>query len=63
MFKIPDMIGPVKGSASKFMKKLGVPDFIWQEGYGVFTADVTSYNRLKNYIKNQEEHQGFLWLL
>jgi len=55
---IPGIVGGVKSNSSRFMKKKGVVDFMWQRGYGIFTADVVSYDRLKNYIRYQEKHHG-----
>ncbi len=56
---IPALVSCIKANSSRFMRAR-VADFAWQEGYGVFTVDVVSFDRLQNYIRNQEQHHGKL---
>jgi len=53
---IADLISKVKSASSKWMKKNGVPDFTWQNGYGVFSVSSSKLETVKKYIQNQEQH-------
>ena len=33
-----------------------IPELYWQKGYSAFTLDKTSFDRIFNYIRNQQEH-------
>lgn len=50
---------PPKWSLSEIVKNLKgyssykIPDLYWQRGYGVFTVDRSSFDRVFKYIKNQ----------
>jgi REP element-mobilizing transposase RayT len=53
---IADFISKVKSSSSKWMKDNGVPNFAWQDGYGVFSVSSSKVEVVSKYIENQEEH-------
>ena len=48
----------LKGGSSKWIHDnfVDLKIFSWQEGYGVFTVSNSQIDKIKNYIKNQEEH-------
>ena len=58
MVLIPDIIGDVKRSSSKWLKTKGgmLTKFGWQDGYSVFTVGHTQLDAVKKYIANQKEH-------
>jgi REP element-mobilizing transposase RayT len=55
---IADFVGEVKRSSSKWVKTKGrmLTKFAWQSGYGVFSVGQSEVERVKAYIKGQEEH-------
>jgi putative transposase len=45
----------LKGESSKWAKaELGLRNFAWQEGYGVFTVSASNYAGVNRYVLNQE---------
>jgi REP element-mobilizing transposase RayT len=48
----------VKGESSKWIHEEfhALRDFRWQDGYGAFTVNKQSIDRVMSYIKNQREH-------
>ena len=51
------LLEEVKTSSSKEMKKgLGITDFYWQGGYGIFSVSESNVPQVRGYIGNQEEH-------
>ena len=56
MVLIPDIIGDVKRSSSKWIKTKGgmLTKFGWQDGYSAFTVGHTQLNAVKEYIANQK---------
>ncbi len=58
MVLIPEIIGDVKRSSSKWIKTKGgmLTKFGWQDGYSVFTVGHTQLDAVKEYIANQKEH-------
>lgn len=58
MVLIPDIVGDVKRSSSKWLKKKGGmrTKFGWQDGYSVLTVGHTQLEAVKKYIANQKEH-------
>ena len=46
----------LKEDSSKFIKTLGVPDFHWQDGYGLFSVSPSHFEVVRKYILDQEEH-------
>ena len=54
--RICDLLEEVKKSSSKWIKTKGVPDFSWQNGYGVFSIGESQIVRLTQYIQSQPEH-------
>ena len=55
---LSNLVKDIKLGATSFIKEKGIfPDFGgWQDGYGAFTYDIASKEKLVNYVKNQEEH-------
>jgi REP element-mobilizing transposase RayT len=51
-----DLIGRLKGSASKRLKEKGVFDFGWQNGYGAFSVSESNVEAVTIYIQKQAEH-------
>jgi REP element-mobilizing transposase RayT len=53
-----DYIKELKRSSSVWIKERDrrLSDFAWQGGYGAFSVDVTSIDRIRRYIANQEQH-------
>jgi putative transposase len=51
-----DVIGRLKGSSSKRLKKKGLSDFSWQNGYGAFSVSESNLESVTSYILNQAEH-------
>ena len=45
----------LKKDSSKFIKTLGVPDFHWQDGYGLFSVSPSHFQAVRKYILDQEE--------
>ena len=46
----------LKKDSSKLIKTLGVPDFHWQDGYGLFSVSPSHFEAVRKYILDQEEH-------
>jgi REP element-mobilizing transposase RayT len=57
---IAKLVGDMKALSTAFVKKLGVSDFSWQQGYGAFSCSVTHVDRVKRYIRRQKEHHHAL---
>ncbi len=55
-YTISDVVRLIKSNSSKFIRDKFLMNFTWQGGYSVFTVDISSLPRIKNYILNQEEH-------
>jgi putative transposase len=51
-----DLVSKIKTTSSKWLKNKGIPDFYWQDGYGIFSVSSSKVETLKKYIKNQPEH-------
>ena len=55
--KFSDLVRDVKTNSSLWLKKNSTQQyFAWQEGYGSFSVSYSSLEKVKHYIKNQEEH-------
>ena len=50
------MLEILKKDSSKLIKTLGVPDFYWQDGYGLFSVSPSHFEAVRKYILDQEEH-------
>jgi putative transposase len=46
----------LKKDLSKLIKTLGVPDFHWQDGDGLFSVSPSHFEAVRKYILDQEEH-------
>ncbi len=54
---LADVMRALKGDSSKWIHaELRVRDFAWQEGYGAFTVSKSGVERVREYVRNQEEH-------
>ena len=52
------LIRTVKTASTTWIKNTfpGIGFFAWQDGYGSFTVSCSQLDRVREYIKNQEEH-------
>lgn len=50
------LVSKIKTSSSKWIKHKGIPDFYWQDGYGIFSVSSSKVEVVKRYIKNQPQH-------
>lgn len=53
---IAELISKIKTPSSRWMKKQGVTNFSWQDGYGSFSVSSSLVPVVKKYILNQSEH-------
>ena len=53
---IANLISKIKTSSTKWIKKRGIDNFSWQNGYGTFSVSSSKVEIVKNYILNQKEH-------
>ena len=53
---IAELISKIKTSSSKWIKKQGVVNFSWQDGYGSFSVSSSKVRIVEQYILNQPEH-------
>lgn len=53
---ISELLKELKSYSTAWMKKQGIKDFTWQEGYGAFSCSITHIDALTKYIENQKEH-------
>jgi putative transposase len=55
---LSDLMQDIKGDSSKWINNKGLikSRFSWQEGYGAFSYNKSSVDRVIDYIKNQELH-------
>ena len=53
-----EMVKEIKRGSSLWIKtkSLGLQDFSWQNGYGIFSVGFSQIPSVKRYIVNQEEH-------
>lgn len=56
ILSIASMVSKVKSASSKWMKENGVPNFFWQDGYGIFSVSASKVEAVKKYILNQAIH-------
>jgi len=55
--RICDFMRELKKSASQWVHStMEMPEFQWQEGYGIFSVGATARANVKSYIANQREH-------
>lgn len=55
---IAELVSKTKTASSKCIKQKGIPDFSWQEGYGIFSLSASNVNIVKKYILNQPQHHS-----
>ena len=53
---VSEYVRKIKGSSSNFLNKISSAQFLWQNGYGVFTVGVKNLEIAINYVKKQKEH-------
>jgi REP element-mobilizing transposase RayT len=46
----------LKKDSSKFVKTFGVPNFHWQDGYGLFSVSPSHFEAVRKYILDQDQH-------
>ena len=53
-----ELVKELKRVSSVWVKEHGrrLRDFAWQGGYGAFSVDIGSMDRVRRYIANQEQH-------
>jgi len=56
LFDVPELVGDIKRSSSRWIKTKGATDFYWQRGYGVFSIGQSQVPTVTKYIANQKEH-------
>ena len=57
---ISEAVRAIKSNSSLWLHRTfaDADDFAWQIGYGAFSVDRSSINRVKRYIARQREHHG-----
>ena len=54
---LAEVIRDIKAASSEWVrKKIKLPGFSWQEGYGAFTGSPSQREAVKRYIARQPEH-------
>jgi len=53
---IANLISKTKTSSSKWLKKQGIANFSWQDGYGSFSVSASKVDVVRKYILNQPVH-------
>jgi len=53
---IAELISKIKTPSSKWLKKQGINNFSWQDGYGTFSVSSSKVVIVEKYILNQPEH-------
>lgn len=53
---IAQMVNKIKSPSSKWLKTKGIPNFFWQDGYGIFSVSSSKVEVVESYIRNQKEH-------
>ncbi len=53
---IAELVSKIKTSSSKWIKKQGIVNFSWQNGYGSFSVSSSKVMIVEKYILNQPEH-------
>ena len=53
---VAEFIKKLKSNSSRWVRRTLRKDFGWQEGYGGFTVSESQMERVRQYIRNQEEH-------
>jgi putative transposase len=52
-----DIVRALKANSSRWAKQiLGVPEFAWQNGYGIFSVSESSIAAVRDYLARQAEH-------
>jgi REP element-mobilizing transposase RayT len=55
-FPTAKVVEILKKDSSKFIKTLGIANFHWQDGYGLFGVSASHFEAVRKYILDQEEH-------
>ncbi|MDX6499376.1 MAG: REP-associated tyrosine transposase [Blastocatellia bacterium] len=53
---VSDFLSKLKSGSSSFAKRQTAGRFAWQARYGAFTVSESQVERVRKYIRNQEEH-------
>lgn len=54
--RLSDMIRDLKSNSSVWAKENGISKFAWQRRYGAFTVSESQMDKVRVYIRDQEEH-------
>ncbi len=55
--RIADFMRELKKASSQWVHdEIGMKDFAWQEGYGIFSISATARPKVQRYIAGQREH-------
>jgi putative transposase len=53
---LSDLIRNMKSYSTGWLKKQGITNFEWQDGYSAYSCSITHLDALTTYIQNQKEH-------
>ena len=53
-----NLVSKIKTPSSKWIKNKGIPDFYWQDGYGIFSVSASIVEVVKKYILRQPQHHA-----
>lgn len=51
-----ELVRQAKQGSSRWLHAQGLPDFHWQNGYGVFSIGQSQVEQVRLYIRNQQAH-------
>ncbi|MBL7968698.1 MAG: IS200/IS605 family transposase [Prolixibacteraceae bacterium] len=51
-----ELVSKIKTTTSKWLKSKGMPEFYWQDGYGIFSVSSSKIEVVTKYILNQPQH-------
>jgi REP element-mobilizing transposase RayT len=56
---LADVLRELKKASSVWVhEQIGLPPFVWQEGYAAFTVSATARAQVQSYIAHQEQHHA-----
>ncbi len=53
---LADFMKKLKANSSGWAARTNGKKFKWQEGYGAFSVSESQIERVRNYVRNQEQH-------
>lgn len=54
--KLAEFVQKFKANSSRWLNETQLQNFAWQTGYGAFTVSESQIEKVRNYVRNQEEH-------